>query len=465
MMYSYKSMNDIPLPLTIKIRGNGQLDIQSSKIIRYLPKRRIVCLGMYKGENVIIKIFFGKGYKKRWERELAGVNLISETGIKTPNILEQFLDENHAVIIFQYISEAETLDEKWKKSKDEKVKQKVFSQSTDLLAIMHDAGVFQRDIHLSNFISKGNSIYLIDGEQVYKKTRKNQLVKAAEQNLSMFFTQMFQYELPYIRKLFTRYLESRNEKSWLPTYDGTMRQLQRDRKWRIRKYIDSKVFRNCTEFEVLVDKTKSVFIKRNIDTEEVRRFIDNLGPYIDKGEVMKNGTSTQVIKIKIGDSFFILKCYKNKGFTHSLFSKLKKHSRSTSSWRYGHLLKFIGISTPEPVLCMDKKLWTMGGYSFLVTEFLHGTQLQKYLLNAEVSEKLKKTVACKVKEKVKQMHESNITHGDLKLPNIMIVSDEPFFIDLDSMCNATEEKIKRDIERFNKSISEMEVEYYFVKNS
>lgn len=463
MMYSYKSMGSIPLPLIIHTGTADKFDIECTKVVRYLPKRRLVCIGSYKGEDVIAKVFFGKRYKKRWQRELTGINLISDTRINTPSVLEQFLDkdEGFAVIVFQYISEAETLEERWTKSNDENIKQKVFSCATDLLATMHDAGVFQRDIHLSNFITKGGKVYLIDGEQVYKKTGKKQLVKACEQNLSMFFTQMYQYELPYIKQLFTSYLKTRRKKNWLPGYDQTMRQLECNRKWRVKKYVDNKVFRSCTEFETIVDKKMSVFIRRDIDSGDVRRFVDNPGLYIDKGEVIKNGTSTKVVKIRLNNCFFILKYYKNKGLTHSLFSCLKKYSRAASSWRHGHLLKFLGIPTADPVVCMDKKLWGMAGDSLIVTKHLDGLQLQKYLLNEQVNEQSKKQVVCKVKLRIKQMHESMIAHGDLKLPNILISDEEPFFVDLDSMCKASREKIQKDRERFVKSASEMNVSKYF----
>ncbi len=123
-------------------------------ILRLLAGKRLVYTADYLGEKVVAKIFFEPNYKRRWKRELQGVMTIAKSDVNTPDVIASFHEEGQgfACVLFEYIDMAETLGERCKQAADDKEKIEIFKQALITVAQLHDAGVYQKDIHLDNFL-------------------------------------------------------------------------------------------------------------------------------------------------------------------------------------------------------------------------------------------------------------------------------------------------------------------------
>lgn len=140
----------------------------AEKILRLIPKRRLVALGTWQGKSVIAKLFFNDQHARRhMEKDQAGIEALIQNHIPTPMIYYAgvSVDRRVYLLIFEYISQAKSLEEIWRNQHGiypKKILQTVMHE----LATQHVFGVLQQDLHLKNFLFSGKNIYMLDGAEV-----------------------------------------------------------------------------------------------------------------------------------------------------------------------------------------------------------------------------------------------------------------------------------------------------------
>jgi len=296
---------------------------------------------------------------------------------------------------------------------------------------MHSADIYQKDVHLDNFLDNGNELYLIDGDQLILEKGSNGLSeKRVIENLAMFFTQLFQWEHEYIEAFITSYVALRKKPFPANFLSSITQQLADYKQWREKKYIEKKVFRSCSAFDVIKNwRVFSVF-SRKLDRGFVEQLIDDIDSFVGRGEVLKSGRTSTVVKIRVGGEFFILKRYNRKGYLHQLV-RCFMESKAAVSWRNGHLLHFNGISTAAALLFLEERCGPMRGRSYLLTEYIDGVRGCDYFEIADTSKQ--QAMAIKVRALVENLHRSCFSHGDLKSHNILINKVGPVLIDIDGL--------------------------------
>jgi tRNA A-37 threonylcarbamoyl transferase component Bud32 len=103
------------------------------------------------------------------------------------------------------------------------------------------------------------------------------------------------------------------------------------------------------------------------------------------------------------------------------------------SWRNSHLLKSIGVNTPNPVAMMEKRLGPLRSVSYILTEYVDGTDIHHLLNSDKVGEIDLFGLVKQFGELLRRFASSSISHGDFKATNF-ILSDKGLFItDLDAV--------------------------------
>jgi len=102
-------------------------------------------------------------------------------------------------------------------------------------------------------------------------------------NLAMFFTQLTPWEHSHIDSLLDFYVESRGQSFPAIFYDDTKQQLSEYKQWREKKYIEKKVFRRCSAFNVIKNWRQYCVYSREFDQACVQQFI------ADPDEAISNG--------------------------------------------------------------------------------------------------------------------------------------------------------------------------------
>ena len=126
------------------------------------------------------------------------------------------------------------------------------------------------------------------------------------------------------------------------------------------------------------------------------------------------------------------------------------------SWVNAHLLQFYGIPTPEPVAVIEKRWGALRKEAYFVTKLISGETGDLYFNSDKNSLEEKQSIAGLTVKLLKSIHALNISHGDLKITNIMISNLQAVIIDLDSMKQHWNQYLfnkakKRDINRFLKN--------------
>ncbi len=408
--------------------------LSCTQLLRNLPSKRMVCQATYGGQTVLVKLFFGASYKRRWQREVDGVIHIASSGVRTPELLEAVVDEQQGIAfaIFEFIDQADTLDACWQKASGDGAKAAIFKQALDVIATLHNSGVVQEDIHLNNFLIGEGGLYLIDGDQVSLQKKGQALsVELAIDNIALFFAQFHPWEDDWVDQVFGCYLGLRGISMTEMPLQALKQKVKEQRTWREGRYVEKKVFRACSEFNLIKNWNNFSVFSREIDEEEAYRFINEPDAFIERGEILKSGRSATVAKIKFAGKSCVVKRY-NKKSTHHRLARSLLESRAAVSWRSGHLLRFNGISTAAPLLMLEQRFGVMRFGSYILTEYISGEHAANYFSRDDCSAEAK-AMAEKVRRLIVKLHQSEISHGDLKSHNIWIAENSPLLIDLDGM--------------------------------
>src|SRR3990167_4284121 len=102
--FSFNSRFKLPLQ-------NGEF--VAEKILRIIPKKRIVVLGHWQGKQVVAKLFFDSHAMKKLDKEATGVKLLLDHRIPTPALYYQGMSEDRriSVLLFEYLRDAQSLED------------------------------------------------------------------------------------------------------------------------------------------------------------------------------------------------------------------------------------------------------------------------------------------------------------------------------------------------------------------
>jgi len=104
------------------------------------------------------------------------------------------------------------------------------------------------------------------------------------------------------------------------------------------------------------------------------------------------------------------------------------------SWRNSHLLKSIGVNTPNPVAMMEKRRGPLRSISYILTEYIDGTDAY-HLLNSDNAREIDLPGLVKqFGELLRKLASSSISHGDFKATNFILSDKKLFITDLDAVC-------------------------------
>lgn len=433
----------------------------ADQVVRVLPRKRIVAFGMWQDKYVVAKLFFDPKHAKRHlEKEVEGFKLLRENRIPTPPLYYKGVssDGRVQVLLFERIFDAKTLDEIWKTRESTDELLPVLKATIIELATQHVLGVMQKDLHLKNFLLTRKTIFTLDGGQVelfpYLLPKKQSM-----ENLALFLAQFGSGFEKYQETLFRFYAKSRG---WLlkPEDIVELRLMIKkcnDDRWS--RYAE-KIFRDCTDFAEIRQWRMRGMYDRAYTGEAFLQFLQDPESAFNHPSMtmLKAGRSTTVIKVVLDDRTFVVKRYNIKNF----WTKLRRSFRMTraaKSWRLAQKLCLFGIATAKPVAYLERRSFNFRGKSYYVTEYIEGKHLGEYLEYYQGIDGRVDTMVANITELLRGMSNLELTHGDLKMTNILIDEEQrPVFIDLDGTAehfslaplrSAWRKEIKRFLRNFD----------------
>ncbi|KPW56286.1 Serine/threonine protein kinase [Pseudomonas caricapapayae] len=424
---------ELPMSLTLADAA-GSAQLQLLTLLRVLPGQRYVGAGVWRGRPVLAKLLVGDKAARHFQRELAGVRLLSGQGLTTPLLLADGLQDGEGGwLLFEFLEQASSLGDAWSAVQDlpplADAQQAVLGEALSAIARQHAKGLWQEDLHLDNLLRHKGQLYLIDGagiraEQAGKPLSRQKVLE----NLGVFFAQLPRSFEPFTEELLVHYLLS-NAEHGLPM-EALQKQIDKVRSWRLKDFM-SKTVRDCSLFSV--EDNASVF--RAICREEAHAMLpilDQADDLLDKGFLYKTGGAASVGRVDVSGRTLVIKRYNIKSFSHWL-KRFWRPSRAWHSWREGNRLMFLGIATPKPLAVREQRFFGLRSKAWLVTEFIEGPDIIERFAPYVESGDAPEAELLALDELFAQLIRERISHGDFKGHNLFWHSDRWALIDLDAM--------------------------------
>ncbi len=449
-----KADRNIPVPFELKLYEHEQ-SLICEKVVRIIPGKRVVVFGKWDNKPIVAKLFFEwRKAKTHIERDVKGIDALRHANIPTPSLYFQGTNESKQihVLIFERIMNSCSLDILWQEKVDVSEITKLMRAVTIELATQHVMGIVQKDLHLKNFLVTSKTIFTLDGGSIYHHPELLPKKESIE-HLALFFAQLGTGTQALQDELFQLYAQSR---SWIvrPTdielLEQTKQRLIAERWNRYQR----KIMRNCTSFFAEQRFTSFDIFDRDYMSDEFKALLNNPDSYLIKPEtkILKAGRSSTIAKVIIDGNKIAIKRYNMKNFFHWLRRCLRP-TRAVKSWQLAHQLRHAGIYTAKPIAFIEKRFFGLRHKSYFVMEYIDGQMLGDYLDANRSDESAITAIAKRIVILFKQLTELQLTHGDLKISNIIVHHDRPILIDLDGMRQHKNKLLfdiayKKEIKRF-----------------
>lgn len=167
-------------------------------------------------------------------------------------------------------------------------------------------------------------------------------------------------------------------------------------------------------------------------TEKMQVVLQNLDSSINKScNILKNDPTSTVVVVRVDNQPLVIKRANTKGLLHFM-RRLICPSRAQKNWHYATRLAHANIRTFEPIAYIEERFGPLKRRSYFICSLIEGIDALHFFSDATYQARWE-SVAEKIVLLIKKLADERLSHRDLNLSNIILVDDQPFLIDLDSM--------------------------------
>ena len=405
-------------------------DVIVLRLLRVLPEKRIVGEAQWQGRRVLAKLFVADHAQRHWSSEKSGIEALLRAQVPTPELLLAApLAGGSYVLLTRFLDDAQSLAQLWLQvaglpaGHPDAVA--VLCPAFEILGKLHAAGLVHADPHLGNFLLGEGRYWVVDGDAV----RAASSAQAATENLALLLAQS-----PVVWDAFhEELLQAYSSAGGCEMVDDDLleRELERARSWRLNDFL-KKTVRDCSLFAVTRSTSSFVAMRREEQQNLhplLRSAFISLDHAVASGMLLKDGRTSTVARVALGERLLVVKRYNLKNILHAL-GRAWRPSRAWHSWREGHRLGFFGIATPAPLALVEERFGPLRRRAFLINEYCPGNSLMALLSPDRVPEDDMATAIIELFELLQRL---KISHGDLKATNLLWHAGKVVVIDLDAL--------------------------------
>ena len=420
-------------PFRVALSAGDELVV--STLLRVLPGKRVVGAGLWRGERVLAKLFIAENSAARhFSAERSGIEQLQRAQLPTPEmLLVAPLAEGGFVLLTRFLDDAQSVAQRLSTvaalPAGHPDALTVLAPAFAMLGRLHASGLIQSDLHLGNFMMAERCCWIIDGDAVQAISPGQPLdEKAAATNLALLLAQLPAEWDAYRDALLAPYFAAGAN----PLGDLAIleQELARARNWRLADFL-KKTVRDCSLFAVEHSVSRFVAVRREEAAALAPLIADADGAdrAVAGGQLLKDGRTSTVACVTVGERQLVIKRYNLKNFAHAL-GRCWRPSRAWHSWREGHRLAFLGIATPAPLALIEERFGPLRRRAFIVNAHCPGVDLLALLSPDQIPED---AVAKAILRLFATLHRLQISHGDLKATNLLWHDGKVVLIDLDAL--------------------------------
>ena len=430
--------------------------------LRVLPGTREVSEASWRGRDVVLKVFCHR-WKARchcW-RERRGLRRLAELGFRAPVLLlSGRTKQGHWAVVTEKIQNAVTGLEIWRQADTLERKVDLLCQIAGELARHHCRGVTQADLHIGNFMLRGDAVFSLDVAQMSFRGRPLGR-RASIEDLAKLLSCLGDDKFWGIDAVASAYAKERQWQWSRPDDEALRKRVGARRRRVVRKLVRSSLRTTSRTLRFRHGRFRGVFEKELAAESPAPQFCDALDTLLREGEVLKDGNTCFVARVRWNQCDVVIKRYNHKGLWHS-FRHTLKGSRARRNWLNANRLRFLGIPTARAVAYIDEWRGPLLWQSYFVMHFVPGTPVSSIFRSEQTSDAQKQRIHEQIVCLLHRMAGHGISHGDMKHVNLLFNGDKIILMDLDAMRvggtgRLWRHRYRRDVDRYLRDLSGLSI--------
>ncbi len=427
-------MDRLPFTLSITCRPpeTGIRTLECKTLLRRVPKIRCVYDAVWEDRCVIAKVFTSPVKAPlHLMREWRGLERLRQLGLQAPRpLFAGVAPEGWRVIVTAWIPDSSNVLRLFEQAHAPQHRFELIAAVATEVARHHAKGVVQKDLHLGNFLLADGKVFSLDPAQI-KFNRKPLSPRKGTLRLLPLLCSMRDSSQQAVDAIVDIYAAERGFRLEDSDRRNLYRHIERYREKWIRKYLRKCLrssTRNCRQY---LGPYRMVFDRDFASETDMAELAGRLDALMSAGHVIKDANTCSVSRTNFNGRDIVVKRYNDKGALYALRNTLKG-SRARKSWLFGHRLSVLSIPTPQPLAFIEYRKALLLRKSYIITGYVHGKRFSEIVRDADDTGCLIE-VTHSIEQMLEAMGRFNITHGDLKHPNILISEEGPVITDLDAM--------------------------------
>jgi tRNA A-37 threonylcarbamoyl transferase component Bud32 len=401
--------------------------------LRVIPGSREVYDAAWRGRNVVAKVFSRRiGAGRRSKREWRGLCQLQSRGVNTPEpLFYGRTQDGRLAVVVEKMVDSPTVMDVFNGTREKAVRMDLLLRVCRELAMHHERGVLQKDLHLGNFLLAAERVLVLDPGQMrffsHPVTRKRSISQ-----LALLSCYLPADDVGSISRLCKEYFSARRWRFDESDSAVFQKEVESHIRRMIRRQLRKCVRTNKRHLRIRTHGLAAVFERAFYAGAEPLDFVEQIDELMAHGEIFKDSNTTYISRFTWNGRDIVVKRYNHKGLVHSLRHTIEG-SRARRCWLNGHRLMALNIPTPRPVVFIEERKGVFLWKSYLITEFVDGPNLRTFLRNANIAEQRKSTIRDQVMKQFETLRKYRISHGDTKHTNILVTNNGPVLTDLDGM--------------------------------
>ena len=347
--------------------------------------------------------------------------------------------ERQSFLVTEFVEPAVTLED-FAKAEPAGMKRRIIREIALLVRAMHDAGLYQRDLHLGNLLLRqrgsNREYFLLDLQRIdidplhglAKRWRDlAALAGGCEYVCRSDRRRFLKSYLSVAPRLYA-------DEAWLGSAIERHAQRHRSRVWQSRQ-------RRCLagnrEFAEVAIGSLRGFVRRSEWCEALKNLLADPPRIFEHAIIVKDSLTTTVGSVVLPDREVFVKRYNLQGPVYA-FKNIFRSSRARRGWKAGNSCVMRGIGVALPLAYFERRRFRILRESYLLTAGLTRNELSQVAARRCGDLRAKRGLIGQLARHLRGMHDRGVAHRDLKAENI-IAQDcgggryEFFIVDFDGI--------------------------------